>query len=241
MSIGGGGRQPEALPPKWVDLADRVEEVVERVKPKSELVRSCPSAFSAEILADMTHVQSLTSTSYMPSTSFPASKIAAQKSARLTPSPMRLLGSVSPNRLAERPLTPQTRQDFRSTQKYIRQIAELSKTLLSTPLKRGDNAESKRLDLIMAANVQTALATKVQEISGVFRKKQTAYLRRESWRSVVCDSKRLTDVDLSSHSPMDSLLHSESLLSQSSRDMNRALRLSADPTLPPPRRSVKTH
>lgn len=31
----------------------------------------------------------------------------------------------------------------------------------------------------MAANVQTALATKVQEISGVFRKKQTAYLRRE--------------------------------------------------------------
>lgn len=33
---GGGGRQVEKLPPKWVDLADRVEEVIERVKPKSE-------------------------------------------------------------------------------------------------------------------------------------------------------------------------------------------------------------
>jgi len=31
----------------------------------------------------------------------------------------------------------------------------------------------------MVANVQTALATKVQDLSGVFRKKQTAYLKRE--------------------------------------------------------------
>lgn len=61
----------------------------------------------------------------------------------------------------------------------IRQIAEISKSLLSTPARGAENAEAKRLDLIMAANVQTALATKVQEISGVFRKKQTAYLRRE--------------------------------------------------------------
>lgn len=36
MPGGGGGRQAEKLPPKWVDLADRVEEVIERVKPKSE-------------------------------------------------------------------------------------------------------------------------------------------------------------------------------------------------------------
>ena len=70
-------------------------------------------------------------------------------------------------------------QDFRSTQKYIRQIAEMSKAILNTPPKPG-GAEAKRLDLIMAANVQTALATKVQELSGSFRKKQTAYLRRES-------------------------------------------------------------
>lgn len=61
------------------------------------------------------------------------------------------------------------------TQKYIRQIAEMSKLLLTS----GGASETKRVDLIMAANVQTALATKVQELSGVFRKKQTAYLRRE--------------------------------------------------------------
>ena len=54
----------------------------------------------------------------------------------------------------------------------------MSKGLLGTRTKVG-GAEAKRLDLIMAANVQTALATKVQELSGVFRKKQTAYLRRE--------------------------------------------------------------
>lgn len=52
----------------------------------------------------------------------------------------------------------------------------------NAPTKEGrsqKSAESRRLDLIMAANVQTALATKVQELSGVFRKKQTEYLRRE--------------------------------------------------------------
>jgi syntaxin 16 len=60
----------------------------------------------------------------------------------------------------------------------------MSKSLLSAP-SSSSNAEAKRLDLIMAANVQTALATKVQELSGVFRKKQTAYLRREWSFSVV--------------------------------------------------------
>lgn len=52
----------------------------------------------------------------------------------------------------------------------------MSKSLLTT----GRASEAKRVDLIMAANVQTALATKVQELSGIFRKKQTAYLRRKN-------------------------------------------------------------
>lgn len=42
----------------------------------------------------------------------------------------------------------------------------------------------KRIDLIMAANVQTALATRIQELSTTFRKKQANYLRRESF--LVC-------------------------------------------------------
>lgn len=53
----------------------------------------------------------------------------------------------------------------------------MSALLLKTHTSSG-GAEAKRLDLIMAANVQTSLATKVQELSGEFRKKQTAYLRR---------------------------------------------------------------
>ena len=79
-------------------------------------------------------------------------------------------------------LTLCTSQDFRSIQGLIRAIAELSRSLLRTPLPpraTAQEAESKRLDLIMAANVQTALATKVQELSAVFRRKQTGYLRRE--------------------------------------------------------------
>lgn len=60
----------------------------------------------------------------------------------------------------------------------------MSQTILRTPARPG-GAEAKRLDLIMAANVQTALATKVQELSGLFRKKQTAYLRRKYHLSAV--------------------------------------------------------
>lgn len=38
MSLAGAsrGRASAALPPKWVDLADRVQEVLDRLKPKSE-------------------------------------------------------------------------------------------------------------------------------------------------------------------------------------------------------------
>ncbi|KAK4050681.1 t-SNARE affecting a late Golgi compartment protein 2 [Microbotryomycetes sp. JL201] len=69
--------------------------------------------------------------------------------------------------------------DFRATQKHIRKIADMSRQLLGTsPRSSIRNPESTRLELIMAANVQTALATKVQELSGLFRKKQTAYLKQ---------------------------------------------------------------
>ncbi|KAM0791782.1 hypothetical protein ACM66B_004045 [Microbotryomycetes sp. NB124-2] len=69
--------------------------------------------------------------------------------------------------------------DFRATQKHIRKIADMSKQLLAASSKSHiRNPEATRLELIMAANVQTALATKVQELSGIFRKKQTAYLKQ---------------------------------------------------------------
>lgn len=47
MSGGGGGRgEGKGLPPKWVDLSDEVEEVLGRVKGKSELSGSYDSALN---------------------------------------------------------------------------------------------------------------------------------------------------------------------------------------------------
>lgn len=34
----GSAARTEALPPKWVDLADKVDDIVDNVKPKSEHV-----------------------------------------------------------------------------------------------------------------------------------------------------------------------------------------------------------
>ncbi|KWU45095.1 t-SNARE, partial [Rhodotorula sp. JG-1b] len=68
--------------------------------------------------------------------------------------------------------------DFRTCQSHIRRIAEQSQSLLANRPRDPVEAELKRIDLIMAANVQTALATRVQELSTTFRKKQADYLRQ---------------------------------------------------------------
>lgn len=54
----------------------------------------------------------------------------------------------------------------------------------------------KRIDLMMAANVQTALATKVQELSTGFRKKQADYLRREFGRVTLLRRFNLVESEL---------------------------------------------
>lgn len=36
LSNGGGRASTSALPPKWVDIADKVDDIVVKVKPKSE-------------------------------------------------------------------------------------------------------------------------------------------------------------------------------------------------------------
>ncbi|BGP42699.1 t-SNARE affecting a late Golgi compartment protein 2 [Rhodotorula kratochvilovae] len=68
--------------------------------------------------------------------------------------------------------------DFRTCQSHIRRIAEQSHALLATRPRDAADAENKRIDLLLAANVQTALATKVQDLSTAFRKKQAGYLRQ---------------------------------------------------------------
>lgn len=76
-------------------------------------------------------------------------------------------------------LTSDITRELRKCQNIIMKIAQYAKNLpLSTTTKE---------DRVMIQNVQTALATKVQEASAVFRKKQSNYLKREfgySWWAV---------------------------------------------------------
>ncbi|GAA5841594.1 hypothetical protein JCM3766R1_006784 [Sporobolomyces carnicolor] len=135
----GKRRANDALPPKWVDLADQVDGLVERVKPKISQL-------------DKLHSKHL----------LPGFKDRSAEEREI----QSLATSIT--------------SDLRSCQNYIRRIAEQSKQLLhevSNP-SSGSSAESKRVDLLMAANVQTALATKVQTLSTTFRKKQSEYLRQ---------------------------------------------------------------
>lgn len=67
-------------------------------------------------------------------------------------------------------LTSDITRELRKCQNIIMKISQYAKNLLlSTTTKE---------DRVMIQNVQTALATKVQDASAVFRKKQSNYLKR---------------------------------------------------------------
>ncbi|GAA6012795.1 hypothetical protein JCM11491_002564 [Sporobolomyces phaffii] len=134
----GKRRANDALPPKWVDISDTVDALVERVKPKISQL-------------DKLHSKHL----------LPGFKDRTAEEREI----QSLANSIT--------------SDLRSCQNHIRKIAEQSQQLLrdvSNPAT-GTSPESKRTELLMAANVQTALATKVQTLSTTFRKKQSEYLR----------------------------------------------------------------
>ncbi|GAA6033168.1 hypothetical protein JCM8097_002979 [Rhodosporidiobolus ruineniae] len=145
VSLGGGGRRAGAagagggggLPPVWVDLADKVDDIIHRVRPKIAQL-------------DKLHAKHL----------LPGFKDRSAEEREIEA----LATSIT--------------ADFRTCQTHIRRIAEQSKALLAQRPVDAVEAEAKRIDLIMAANVQTALATKVQEQSTAFRKKQADYLRQ---------------------------------------------------------------
>ncbi|GAA5822457.1 hypothetical protein JCM5353_000514 [Sporobolomyces roseus] len=132
----GKARQNDVLPPQWLDYADKVDEIVQRVKPK------------------ITQLDKLHSKHLLPG----------------------FKDRSAEEREIENLATSIT-TDLRTCQLNIRKIAEQSKQLLQETTTSTSSQESKRLDLLMAANVQTALATKVQALSSTFRKKQSEYLR----------------------------------------------------------------
>ncbi|GAA5996040.1 t-SNARE syntaxin TLG2 [Rhodotorula paludigena] len=126
-----------SLPPRWVDLADKVDDIFLRVKP-------------AIAQLDKLHAKHL----------LPGFKDRSAEEREI----QSLATSIT--------------SDFRTCQALIRRIAEQSQALLQSRPRDAVDAEMKRIDLIMAANVQTALATKLQDLSTAFRKKQAEYLRQ---------------------------------------------------------------
>lgn len=93
-------------------------------------------------------------------------------------------------------VTQDITHDFRRCQAHIRKIADYAKYMRSvmhqaqsasnSPVKsKGKGREGPpstekfhEKDLVMATNVQIALATKVQDQSAIFRKRQSNYLKR---------------------------------------------------------------
>lgn len=61
-------------------------------------------------------------------------------------------------------------RELRRCQNIIAKIAQMAKRMPMSTSKE---------DRIMIGNVQSGLATKVQNVSTIFRKKQTNYLRRK--------------------------------------------------------------
>jgi syntaxin 16 len=76
-------------------------------------------------------------------------------------------------------LTSDITRELRKCQSIIAKISAQAKNMpLSTTTKE---------DRVMVQNVQIALATKVQEASAMFRKKQSNYLKRECSETSMSD------------------------------------------------------
>ncbi|KAK9898616.1 t-SNARE [Cystobasidium minutum MCA 4210] len=121
--------QMNQLPPQWIDEADRVDDILDRLKPKLAQLDKLHSKHVLPGFSDKTAEE-------------------------------REIAS----------LTSDITRELRKCQNIIMKIAQYAKNLpLSTTTKE---------DRVMIQNVQTALATKVQEASAIFRKKQSNYLKQ---------------------------------------------------------------
>ncbi len=67
-------------------------------------------------------------------------------------------------------------KDFRRCSRLVAGLASYTQHLIREAKRNGGEVTVRQIAL--AQNVQTALATRVQDLSGAFRKQQTLYLRR---------------------------------------------------------------
>ena len=77
-------------------------------------------------------------------------------------------------------LTTEITREFRKCSKLIASLAQHTQRQQERPSKSGPSSAPAltNREMALAQNVQTAMATKVQDLSGVFRKKQSVYLQR---------------------------------------------------------------
>ncbi|CDU24637.1 related to TLG2-member of the syntaxin family of t-SNAREs [Sporisorium scitamineum] len=68
-------------------------------------------------------------------------------------------------------------KDFRRCSRLVAGLASFTQHLIRES-KRSDRSDVTVRQIALAQNVQTALATRVQDLSGAFRKQQTLYLKR---------------------------------------------------------------
>ncbi|KAL7007800.1 t-SNARE affecting a late Golgi compartment protein 2 [Cystobasidiomycetes sp. EMM_F5] len=116
------------LPPQWIDEADKVDDILDRLKPR------------------LTQLDKMHAKHILPGF--------ADKSAE-----ERDIASA----------TADITRELRRCQNIIAKIAQMAKRMPMSTSKE---------DRIMIGNVQSGLATKVQNVSTIFRKKQTNYLRQ---------------------------------------------------------------
>ncbi|KDN52614.1 t-SNARE [Tilletiaria anomala UBC 951] len=78
-------------------------------------------------------------------------------------------------------LTTEITREFRKCSRLISSLAQHTKRQQHQSSKTRGPSSTPQLtnrQIVLAQNVQTALATKVQDLSGIFRKKQSVYLQR---------------------------------------------------------------
>ncbi|KAI9104103.1 t-SNARE [Phlyctochytrium arcticum] len=114
------------LPPKWIDIVDEVEEVIDRIK------------------ARITELESLHKKHLLPG--FDDSSREEQSIERLTDN----IGEM-----------------FRECERKVKKLVHDS-----------HHGSMSKQNEILAKNIQTSLATKLQELSSALRKTQTAYLQK---------------------------------------------------------------
>lgn len=119
-----------ALPPRWVDVSDEVEQILIGLRPK------------------LAHLDRLHAKHVLPG----------------------FVDRSGEEREIEKETTEITKE-FRRCSKLIAALSQNTQSLVRS------GKVSKR-EIAMAQNVQTALATRVQDASGTFRRKQSNYMQR---------------------------------------------------------------